>query len=320
MDRPALVRLLTNVLYIGEVKHHGKIYPGEQAAIVDRLIWDKAQELLQSQKRGSERREQNRPGALLKDLLLCAGCGQPMMAGYTTQRGRRYPYYVCRMAQKRGAQICPGKLISGRRIERAVVEALYQVASQPGREPLRQALPVDRAAWEKLDQTEQHRILERVVDEITYDRLLEQGRLRLRAERRGEEGEEIAIRAGKKPLVQQVPPPRVERPAVPLLDGRLPRITKLMALAVRFEELLRQGTAKDYADLARLGGVSRARITQLMNLRNLAPLIQEQILRLPQDHSAQNQLNERALRRITGSLDWRQQVRMFEKLCPVLRS
>jgi hypothetical protein len=87
-----------------------------------------------------------------------------------------------------------------------------------------------------------------------------------------------------------------------------------MALAVRFEELLRQGTAKDYADLARLGGVSRARITQVMNLRNLAPVLQEKILSLPQDHSENSKLNECALRRITGIVDWREQLRQFEQV------
>ena len=60
--------------------------------------------------------------------------------------------------------------------------------------------------------------------------------------------------------------------------ARLPRITRLVALAVRFEGLLQDGTVRDYADLARLGGVSRARITQIMSLRSLAPVIQERIL------------------------------------------
>jgi hypothetical protein len=55
----------------------------------------------------------------------------------------------------------------------------------------------------------------------------------------------------------------------------------LLALAVRFEGLLREGTVWDYAELARLGGVSRARMTQIMSLRNLAPVIQERILGLP---------------------------------------
>jgi len=67
-------------------------------------------------------------------------------------------------------------------------------------------------------------------------------------------------------------------PAVPA--GRVPRVARLLALAHRFEVLVRQGAVKDYAELARLGHVTRARITQVMNLL-LAPDLQEQILFLP---------------------------------------
>ena len=52
--------------------------------------------------------------------------------------------------------------------------------------------------------------------------------------------------------------------------GRVPRISRLMALAIRMEGLVRTGRVKDYAELARLGGVSRARVSQVLNLRNLA--------------------------------------------------
>jgi hypothetical protein len=64
-----------------------------------------------------------------------------------------------------------------------------------------------------------------------------------------------------------------EGPKVPVAyaAGRLPRITRLLALAVRLEGLLREGTIASYAQLALLGGVSRARITQILNLRNLGP-------------------------------------------------
>ncbi len=58
-------------------------------------------------------------------------------------------------------------------------------------------------------------------------------------------------------------------------------VSRLMALAIRFEQLIQDGHVADYAELARLSHVSRARITQVMNLRLLAPDIQEQILFLP---------------------------------------
>src|SRR5947207_15746398 len=63
--------------------------------------------------------------------------------------------------------------------------------------------------------------------------------------------------------------------------GRVPRVAKLLALAHRFEGLLLEGAVKDYAELARLGQVTRARISQVMALLGLAPDIQEQVLFLP---------------------------------------
>jgi hypothetical protein len=88
----------------------------------------------------------------------------------------------------------------------------------------------------------------------------------------------------------------------------IPRIARLMALAIRFEGQLRDETIEDYAELARLGGVTRARITQIMKLRHLAPDIQEQILFLPNIRG----LNERNLRPVVRCVDWRDQRRMFQ--------
>jgi len=93
-------------------------------------------------------------------------------------------------------------------------------------------------------------------------------------------------------------------------DGSIPRVARLIALAIRFEGLLRTGTIRDYAELARRGRVTRARMTQIMKLLDLAPDIQEQILFLPPVEG----LNERNLRHIVSTIDWREQRRMFQKL------
>jgi hypothetical protein len=63
--------------------------------------------------------------------------------------------------------------------------------------------------------------------------------------------------------------------------GRIPRISRLMALAIRFDHLIKSGQVADQAELAGLGHVTRARVTQIMNLLQLAPDIQEEILFLP---------------------------------------
>src|SRR5439155_22820570 len=63
--------------------------------------------------------------------------------------------------------------------------------------------------------------------------------------------------------------------------GRVPRVSRLMALAMRFDELIRSGQVTGYAELARLGHVSRARLSQIASLLGLAPDLQEDILFLP---------------------------------------
>ena len=102
--------------------------------------------------------------------------------------------------------------------------------------------------------------------------------------------------------------------AVPMPRGRISRISRLMALAIRFDQLIRDGAVADQAELARLGHVTRARLTQIMNLLNLAPDIQEQILHLPRVERGRDPVTERELRPIAAVVDWRKQRRLWRSL------
>lgn len=96
--------------------------------------------------------------------------------------------------------------------------------------------------------------------------------------------------------------------------AKIPRVTRLMALAIRFEQLLHTGTVWDYADLARLGCVSRARITQIMNLLHLAPDIQEELLLLSATTDSRDGINEHNLRAVAGTVDFAGQRKRFHDL------
>ncbi len=93
--------------------------------------------------------------------------------------------------------------------------------------------------------------------------------------------------------------------------GRLPRITKMMALAIRLDHLIKSGQVKDQAELARVGHVSRARLTQIMNLLHLAPDIQEELLFLPRHHCNNDALRVRELYPIALTLEWSMQRRLW---------
>jgi hypothetical protein len=89
--------------------------------------------------------------------------------------------------------------------------------------------------------------------------------------------------------------------------GRVPRVSRIMALAIRFEGLIRDGVVKDQAELARLGHVSRARLTQIMDLLLLAPDIQEAVLFLPNTERGHRTLTEKVLRSVATVPSWRKQ-------------
>ena len=104
-------------------------------------------------------------------------------------------------------------------------------------------------------------------------------------------------------------------PQGPLPDpGRVPRVSRLMALALRFEGLLQAGVVKDYAELARLGHVSRARVSQVMNLLSLAPDLQEAVLFLPRTVRGRDPIPLWRLQPIASTLAWRQQRRLWAGL------
>ena len=89
--------------------------------------------------------------------------------------------------------------------------------------------------------------------------------------------------------------------------ARVPRISRLMALAIRFGELMRSDEVTSYAELARMGRVTRARMTQVMSLLSLASDIQEEILFLPPTRKGRDRVQLRHVLPIAALSDWREQ-------------
>ena len=123
LNMTTLHYLLTNPVYLGQVRHHGQVYPGEHEAIVAEATFAEVQRLLARNKRcGGELR--NRSGAMLSHLLWCKACGTPMIHSYSQKNSRRYHYYVCSHAQKRGWAKCPQPSIPANEIESFVIDEI----------------------------------------------------------------------------------------------------------------------------------------------------------------------------------------------------
>ena len=106
----------------------------------------------------------------------------------------------------------------------------------------------------------------------------------------------------------------VPKPKMPSAPAKLPHITKLMALAIRLEHLLATGQVKDQAEIARVAGITRARVTQIINLANLAPDIQQAILDLEPTTDPVPRFREREVRTIAILPNWEKQRVLWKRL------
>lgn len=94
-------------------------------------------------------------------------------------------------------------------------------------------------------------------------------------------------------------------------EGRVPRISKLIALALHFDRLIREGVVSDQSELAALCHITQPRVTQLLNLTLLAPDIIEELLHLPRATIGRDRINERMMRVVSAACSFEQQRKIW---------
>jgi site-specific DNA recombinase len=166
----SLRRLLTNNLYTGAIRHKGQSYPGEHAAILAPGTWERVQSLMTHRGAFARGRARNKHLALLGGLLYCDSCATRMVYSYAGKKDRKYPYYVCMNAQRKGWAVCPVKSLSARRIEESVLERLREA----------QAGILEPAEWGQMNRARQVEALQAVVERVGYDGTSRQVTIRFR--------------------------------------------------------------------------------------------------------------------------------------------
>jgi site-specific DNA recombinase len=155
----ALRRLLSNILYTGAIRHKGQIYPGEHAAILAPGVWERVQERLTREERFPRGRLRNKHLALLSGLLHCECCAAPMVYSYAVKKDRKYPYYVCRHAQRKGWDACPSKSLPAQAIEESVLRQIREARGGIAHV----------AEWGEMERIHQVAALQAIVERVGYD-------------------------------------------------------------------------------------------------------------------------------------------------------
>jgi len=129
--RTSLYRLLTNPVYLGKTKYKAELHAGEHAAVIDPQVFQQVQALLRRNGTTGGSPVRNEFGFTLKSLIRCVACGCAMTPTHTARGQRRYRYYLCSKASKRGRKTCPSPSVPATEIENFVVERIRCIGSDP---------------------------------------------------------------------------------------------------------------------------------------------------------------------------------------------
>jgi len=130
-DKSTLALLLRNPLYLGKITYKGQMYEGEHDAIVDEDLFGQVQGLLRRNRNTGGKHHRNKHRALLKGLVRCKHCGCAMGHHFATRGKRRYRYYVCQRAQKKGWSACPAPSLPAEELEDFVVGQVRRICRTP---------------------------------------------------------------------------------------------------------------------------------------------------------------------------------------------
>jgi site-specific DNA recombinase len=155
----SLRRILGNIIYTGSIQHHGDAYPGEHAAILVPGTWERVQALLTKGMAITRGRARNKHLALLGGLFFCESCAARMVYTYAMKSGRKYPYYLCLNAQRKGWAACPTKSLPAHAIEGSVLSRM--------RESRQEAL--EPGEWDQMDRARQIDAVQAIVERIGFD-------------------------------------------------------------------------------------------------------------------------------------------------------
>ncbi len=181
--------IIRNVLYAGKVKYQNELYDGQHEAVISLETFQKAQAILENNRREIHIPHKKPVSSLLSRLLRCKSCDCSMFSIYTLKRGRKYHYYLCSKAQKRGYHSCPTRLLSAEHTENKVIELIKTVLNNDGAlkeilnavnqidpkaQPvtmakLKQVFLINSPLWDQLFPEEKGRFLRTLLKRIDYD-------------------------------------------------------------------------------------------------------------------------------------------------------
>jgi site-specific DNA recombinase len=139
----AVLTILRNRVYLGEVFFRDTWHPGRHLPLVDQITFNAATALLAERGEAHSKRASNASDYLLVSRVRCQRCGKAFVGAAAHGKRHRYPYYVCFSRQRYGTQTCPAERLRADLLDQAVIDALLATFQQS--DLFEQAIAASRA-------------------------------------------------------------------------------------------------------------------------------------------------------------------------------
>lgn len=294
-----VVYMLKNPAYIGKVKYRGEIYPGTWQAIIDEETWARIQAKLEDHRKERKAYRNSGCGGLLSKVLFCKTCGSAMVHTYVLKKNRRkYRYYYCSNAQKRGQTECAIRYVNAQLLEESVEKSLRGAIRNPA---TAEAEAILSPVWESLFFEEKRRIIRALITRADFD------------SQNNKLG--IVLTGSSERLEFDA---NIKKIHAPTRNGKARRLTKeppvrkLLLLAHQLDQHLTEGRIKDLDQASAWTGISQSRLGHILGLLHLSPEIQAEIM--DENSLSLPNIPEYRLRNISAVVDWNQQVVLWQSL------
>jgi DNA invertase Pin-like site-specific DNA recombinase len=311
-SRGTLYNILSNPIYIGQIRHKGTCHPGQHEAIIDQELWDQVQQHMASNSVEHKTRSRNTASCPLTNKLFDVS-GERLVSSHANKKGRRYRYYISESirADPKDAS-SSGWRLPGQEIERVITHAALEIIrddiginaalQESGISAHHIASALDAAGKVQLNVAD---IIDRFIQRVE----LRQDGIRLTLSLASLVGSEMGSNVVT--IVRDIPM-QMKRRGIEMrlvIGGNGPdrvdqTLLKTIVRAHKWFNDLISGKVQNMTEIASQEGIDKSYVSRVMTLAFLAPDIIESIIagRQPADLSV-----EKLTRRIELPLDWAQQ-------------
>jgi len=305
--RGMLYKMLSNPIYIGQIRHKGTCHSGQHKAIIDQELWEQVQQHMAS--KSIEHKTYHMVSFPLSNKLFDIS-GERLISVYANKKGRRYRYYISQgLSADPKDSSSSGWRLPGQEIEQVIAHAASEILLDDNAiiEALQEAgiaahhIPAALNAAKKIQQ-DSTGLINRFIQRVD----LRQDGIRLTLSLASLLSPEVDLN-----IILDVPM-RMKRRGIEMrliINGTGPvrvdqTLLKTIVCAHKWFNDLATGRVKNMAEITSREGVDKSYVSRVVNLAFLAPDITESIIggHQPADLSA-----EKLIRRIDLPLDWAQQ-------------